>query len=146
MANESNIITGFLRGSMEYFRYLSNLFSVIMRLISEMEAKISLWERRKSMNNGASSYRRFLNGDDTGIVEIVRDYKDGLILYLLLFTMITYAYKNPRVPARGFSCYFINPLFPLLHHRPGNLTATYRWHIFAMIYGTRMSSPRQKNL
>lgn len=34
------------------------------------------------MDNGASSYRRFLDGDDNGIAEIVRDYKDGLILYL----------------------------------------------------------------
>ena len=34
------------------------------------------------MDNGASSYRRFLNGDDNGLLEIVRDYKDGLILYL----------------------------------------------------------------
>ncbi len=34
------------------------------------------------MDNGASSYRRFLDGDDKGLTEIVRDYKDGLILYL----------------------------------------------------------------
>ncbi|MBE5887588.1 MAG: RNA polymerase sigma factor [Lachnospiraceae bacterium] len=34
------------------------------------------------MDNGASSYRRFLEGDDAGLVEIIRDYKDGLILYL----------------------------------------------------------------
>ena len=34
------------------------------------------------MDNGASSYRRFLDGDDKGLEEIVRDYKDGLILYL----------------------------------------------------------------
>ena len=34
------------------------------------------------MDNGAGSYRRFLDGDDEGIAEIVRDYKDGLILYL----------------------------------------------------------------
>lgn len=34
------------------------------------------------MDNGAGSYRRFLAGDDNGFVEIVRDYKDGLILYL----------------------------------------------------------------
>lgn len=34
------------------------------------------------MDNGAGSYRRFLEGDDNGIVEIVRDFKDGLILYL----------------------------------------------------------------
>ena len=37
------------------------------------------------MDNGASSYRRFLDGDDEGIVEIIRDYKDGLILYLNAF-------------------------------------------------------------
>ena len=34
------------------------------------------------MDNGASSYRRFLDGDDNGFVEIVRDYKNGLMLYL----------------------------------------------------------------
>ncbi len=34
------------------------------------------------MDNGASSYRRFLDGDDNGIADIVGDYKDGLILYL----------------------------------------------------------------
>ena len=34
------------------------------------------------MDNGASSYRRFLDGDDKGLERIVRDYKDGLILYL----------------------------------------------------------------
>ncbi len=34
------------------------------------------------MDNGASSYRRFLDGDDEGIVEIIREYKDGLMLYL----------------------------------------------------------------
>ena len=35
------------------------------------------------MDNGASSYRRFRdNGDQSGLVEIIRDYKDGLILYL----------------------------------------------------------------
>ena len=34
------------------------------------------------MDNGASSYRRFLDGDDNGFVEIIRDYKDGLILYI----------------------------------------------------------------
>ena len=34
------------------------------------------------MDNGASSYRRFLDGEDKGLAEIVRDYSDGLILYL----------------------------------------------------------------
>ena len=34
------------------------------------------------MDNGASSYRSFLDGNDNGITEIVENYKDGLILYL----------------------------------------------------------------
>ncbi len=34
------------------------------------------------MDSGADSYRRFLGGDDEGLAEIVREYKDGLILYL----------------------------------------------------------------
>lgn len=34
------------------------------------------------MDNGASSYRRYLDGDDTGLVEIIKDYKDGLALYI----------------------------------------------------------------
>lgn len=32
--------------------------------------------------DGAEYYRRFLDGDDEGMVEIIRVYKDGLILYL----------------------------------------------------------------
>ena len=34
------------------------------------------------MDNGASSYRRFLEGDDDGIVQIIKEHKDGLMLYL----------------------------------------------------------------
>ena len=34
------------------------------------------------MENGISSYCRFLNGDDEGMVELIRDYKDGLMLYI----------------------------------------------------------------
>ena len=35
------------------------------------------------MDNGASSYRRFReDGEPEGLAEIIRDYKDGLILYL----------------------------------------------------------------
>ena len=34
------------------------------------------------MDNGASSYRRFLDGNDEGLAEIVRDYSDGLIFYI----------------------------------------------------------------
>ena len=38
------------------------------------------------MDNGASSYRRFLDGDDSGMVELIRDYKDGFLLYLNSYT------------------------------------------------------------
>lgn len=38
------------------------------------------------MDNGESSYRRYLKGDDTGMESIIRDFKDGLILYLNTFT------------------------------------------------------------
>lgn len=34
------------------------------------------------MDNGAENYRKFLDGDENAIVEIIRDYKDGLILFL----------------------------------------------------------------
>lgn len=34
------------------------------------------------MDNGACSYRRYLNGDDQGIAEIIEEYKNGLLLYL----------------------------------------------------------------
>ncbi len=34
------------------------------------------------MDSGSSSYHRFLDGDEAGLVEIIRDYKDGLILYI----------------------------------------------------------------
>lgn len=34
------------------------------------------------MDNGASSYRRYLDGDDKGLTDIIRIYKDGLTLYI----------------------------------------------------------------
>ncbi len=34
------------------------------------------------MEYGNSSYARFLSGDDTGMEEIITEYKDGLIFYL----------------------------------------------------------------
>lgn len=37
------------------------------------------------MDRGTESYRCFLAGDENGLVEIIRDYKDGLILYLNSF-------------------------------------------------------------
>ena len=37
------------------------------------------------MENGASSYLRFLNGDKSGFTDIVREYKDGLTLFINTF-------------------------------------------------------------
>ncbi len=34
------------------------------------------------MDNGSYHYQRFLDGNESGLVEIIREYKDGLILYL----------------------------------------------------------------
>lgn len=34
------------------------------------------------MDTGASSYRRFLDGDDNGLAEIIKTYNDGLTLYI----------------------------------------------------------------
>lgn len=34
------------------------------------------------MDHGLDSYSRFLQGDDSGLSEIIRAYRDGLILYL----------------------------------------------------------------
>ena len=38
------------------------------------------------MDNGESSYRRFLAGDDNGMVELVHEFRDGLMLYLRSYT------------------------------------------------------------
>ena len=35
------------------------------------------------MDNGASSYRRFLSGDKDAIVELLKEYNDGLVLFLI---------------------------------------------------------------
>lgn len=37
------------------------------------------------MDNGASSYRRFLDGDDNGFAELIDSFYDGLTLYLNTF-------------------------------------------------------------
>ena len=67
------------------------------------------------MDNGASSYRRFRDdGDESGLVEIIRDHKDGLILYLNSFvgnihtaeelaedTFVLLGIKKPRDKGKG---------------------------------------------
>lgn len=34
------------------------------------------------MDSGANNYRRFRDGDDNGLADIIREYRDGLIFYL----------------------------------------------------------------
>lgn len=34
------------------------------------------------MDKGEINYRRYIEGDDNGLTEIIHDYKDGLILYI----------------------------------------------------------------
>ena len=46
------------------------------------------------MDNGADSYRRFLDGDDSAFVEIIRDYKDGLQIYLCSITGNVYTAED----------------------------------------------------
>ena len=61
------------------------------------------------MDRGTECYRRFLAGEEDGLAEIIRDYKDGLILYLNSFvnnvhdaealaedTFVRLAVKKPR--------------------------------------------------
>ena len=66
------------------------------------------------MDNGASSYRRFLDGEDNGFVEIIKDYKDGLMFYINGFvcnlhiaeelteeTFVKIVTKKPRFSGRS---------------------------------------------
>ena len=34
------------------------------------------------MDNGANSYRRFLEGDTNAIIDIIADYREGLVLFI----------------------------------------------------------------
>lgn len=71
-------------------------------------------ERSRSMDNGASSYSRYLAGDDSALGDIVREYKDGLTIYLNSFTnnihdaeelmeetFFRIAYKKPKYSGKS---------------------------------------------
>lgn len=66
------------------------------------------------MDNGEKNYRLFLEGDEEGLVQIIRAYKDGLILYLNSIvsnltvaedltedTFLKLVLKKPRFSARS---------------------------------------------
>ena len=46
------------------------------------------------MDKGRENYNRFINGDNTGLVEIIREYKDGLIFYLNSFVNNVFTAEN----------------------------------------------------
>lgn len=52
-----------------------------MRLIDEREGNGGV-----SVDNGSEYYRRLLEGDKEALAPIIREYKDGLMLYLYRFT------------------------------------------------------------
>ena len=56
------------------------------------------------MENGASSYLRFLNGDKNGFVDIVRDHKDGLTLFT--GGMGSQSSRN-RQPVRSYHSHYL---------------------------------------
>ncbi len=51
-----------------------------------MKPKECIRKGAETLDNGASSYRRFLDGDKEGIVEIICEYREGLTFYLYRFT------------------------------------------------------------
>jgi len=57
----------------------SETFSILKRLISIQQNKKM---RGLNMDNGASSYHRFLKGDKSGLEELVEMYNDNLIFFL----------------------------------------------------------------
>ena len=66
------------------------------------------------MDNGSSSYDRYLAGDDSAMGDLVREYKDGLTLFLNSFTndlfeaeelmeetFFKLAYKKPKYSGKS---------------------------------------------
>ncbi len=78
------------------------------------------------MDHGESSYRRFLEGDDLGLYELICTYQDGLILYLNSYvqnihtaeslaedTFAELAIKRPKFSGR---CSFKTWLYSIARH------------------------------
>ena len=59
----------------------ANIFARTKRIKYE-----SAFNRRYGMEQGAENYRRFLDGDDTGLRALIEQFSDGLILYLNTYT------------------------------------------------------------
>ena len=80
------------------------------------------------MDNGASSYRRFLAGDKDGLAEVVRIYRDGLTLYLnslvcniviaeelMEDTFVRLYVKKPKFLSTMSDCHFLLPTVCRFH-------------------------------
>ena len=52
------------------------------RIMGEGDRKMSLILRRSHMDNGASSYRRFLAGDESAFDELMEDLFRGLVFFI----------------------------------------------------------------
>ena len=50
------------------------------------QIRTALSERGNLMDNGASSYRRFLEGDDRGLVDLIEEYRLPLQMFLYSYT------------------------------------------------------------
>jgi RNA polymerase sigma-70 factor (ECF subfamily) len=61
--------------------YSSERFQAFFRLIYEASGSL-IFERRNNLDRGADNYRIFLKGDETGLVEIIGEYREGLILFV----------------------------------------------------------------
>ena len=78
------------------------------------------------MDNGASSYLRYLEGDDEAFVELIRQFKDGLIFYLDSFThdihlaedltQETFIKIAVRKPAYVYKAQFKTWLYQIAHN------------------------------
>ena len=51
-------------------------------LFDKRAVEIHFYKRSNIMDNGASSYRRFLDGDQSGFDEIIKDYRVPLIYFI----------------------------------------------------------------
>ena len=78
------------------------------------------------VDTGTVSYRKYLSGDDQGMVELIRDYKDGLILYLNNLTgnlqqaeelaMDTFVHIGIRQPKNKEKASFKTWLYTIARH------------------------------
>ncbi len=57
-------------------------------------AAAALFEKRKPNDVSEALYSRYVHGDDSAFVDLIRQYKDGLIFYLDSFTHDIYAAED----------------------------------------------------